>query len=61
MTTPPTIAEKIPDIAGAPAAKAIPNDSGRAISATLTAAIKSLCQFSINPLIPVLGVDSINS
>ena len=56
MTIPPTTAEKIPDIAGAPAAKAIPNERGKAMSATLIAAIKSLCQFSVNPLIPVLGL-----
>jgi len=43
------MAEKIPDMAGAPAAKAIPIESGRAMSATLMAAIKSLCQFSIKP------------
>ena len=42
---PPTTAENIPDIAGAPAANAIPRDSGSAINATLTAAIKSLFQF----------------
>ena len=43
-------------MAGAPAAKAIPNERGKAMSATLIAAIKSLCQFSVNPLIPVLGL-----
>ena len=59
MTTPPTIAENIPAIAGAPAAKAIPNESGKAISATLKAATKSLCQFSISPLRPFFGLFSI--
>ena len=53
------MAEKIPDIAGSPAAKAIPKESGRAINATLTAAIKSFFQFSANPFMPFLGNDSI--
>ena len=48
-------------MAGAPAAKAIPRESGSAINATLMAAMKSLCQFSINPLNPVLGSCSIGS
>ena len=42
VTTPPTTADRIPDIAGAPAAKAIPKESGKAIRETLIAAIRSL-------------------
>ena len=53
------MAEKIPDIAGAPAARAIPKESGKAINATLTAAIKSFFQFSANPFMPFLGNASI--
>ena len=34
----------IPDIAGAPAARAIPSESGKAIKETLTAAIMSFFQ-----------------
>jgi hypothetical protein len=53
------IADQMPAIAGAPAAKAIPNERGNAIRATLIAAIKSLCQFSIRPCMPFLGKPSI--
>ena len=42
-----------------PATKAIPKESGNAIKATLTAATKSLCQFSINPGKPFFGTFSI--
>ena len=49
----------IPEKGGMPDAMAIPSPSGRATKATLMAAIKSLCQFSSNPLKPFLGVVSI--
>ena len=54
------VTENIPAIAGARAAKAIPKESGKAMSATLTAAIKSLFQCCTRPLNPPLGVPSIN-
>ena len=46
-------------MAGAPAANAIPSESGSAMRETLIAAMTSPCQFSISPLKPVFGVDSI--
>ena len=54
------MADNIPDIGGTPDAMAIPNARGNATKDTLTAARRSLCQFSINPFMPFFGIISTN-
>ena len=49
------IAEVRPAIGGTPEAYATPKANGKATRATLTAAMRSLCQFSIRPARPVFG------
>ena len=53
---PPITAEIKPAIAGAPEARASAIEIGKATRETTKPAFKSACQFSVNPLKPLLGL-----
>ncbi len=57
VTIPAIIADSKPDIGVTPEATAIPKARGKATKATLTAAVRSLLQFSLSPFIPVEGIE----